>query len=85
MLNALPDHLRQQAIKAYRLFRENPYHNSLRFKLVNPMYLVYSVRIGIAYRALGVRNPKNRIVWYWIGSHAEYNAKVTQPPPDLDN
>jgi hypothetical protein len=33
---------------------------------------VYSVRIGIGYRALGLRKDE-QIYWFWIGSHAEYD------------
>jgi hypothetical protein len=36
---------------------------------------IYSVRIGLGYRALGVVH-KDRVVWYWIGSHAEYDRLV---------
>ena len=32
MLAKLPSNIRQQAKGAYRLFRENPHHPSLRFK-----------------------------------------------------
>lgn len=33
---------------------------------------IYSVRIGISYRALGLRDEE-QIYWFWIGSHAEYD------------
>jgi len=33
---------------------------------------VYSVRIGIGYRALGLRDA-DHVYWFWIGSHAEYD------------
>jgi len=36
---------------------------------------IYPVRIGLEYRALAVMN-KDRIVWYWIGSHREYDRLV---------
>ncbi len=36
---------------------------------------IYSVRIGLAYRAPAVMN-KDRVVWYWIGSHHEYDRLV---------
>jgi hypothetical protein len=31
-----------------------------------------SVRVGLAYRALGVRDTEE-IIWFWIGSHADYD------------
>jgi len=30
------------------------------------------VRIGLGYRALATMN-KGRAVWFWIGSHADYD------------
>jgi hypothetical protein len=37
--------------------------------------MIYSARIGLEYRALAVRK-KDRIIWYWIGSHAEYDRII---------
>jgi hypothetical protein len=36
---------------------------------------IYSVRIGLGYRALG-RMDGSEIIWFWIGSHEEYNKVV---------
>jgi hypothetical protein len=36
---------------------------------------IFSARIGLEYRALAVMN-KDRIVWYWIGSHSDYDRLV---------
>jgi mRNA-degrading endonuclease RelE of RelBE toxin-antitoxin system len=68
----LPEEIRRQAREAHKLFRENPRHPSLRFKKVNPEGGIYSVRVGLGYRALGAMQG-SRIVWYWIGSHADYD------------
>jgi hypothetical protein len=32
--------------------------------------------VGIHYRALGLDKPEG-IVWFWIGSHAEYDRIVS--------
>ena len=45
------------------------------FKLVNPQRRTYSVRIGIHYRALGLRNA-DEVLWYWIGRHDEYERLI---------
>lgn len=71
-VKTLPKSVQKQAREAYRTFRQNPYHPSLSFKLVIPAERVYSVRIGIHYRALG-RWIGDEIVWFWIGPHAEYD------------
>jgi hypothetical protein len=60
----------RQAQRAYRLFRTDPRHPSLRLKKVDEESNVYSVRIGLGYRALGVMEGST-VVWFWIGSHAE--------------
>jgi hypothetical protein len=33
---------------------------------------IYSVRIGIHYRAVGVKHD-DHMLWFWIGPHAEYD------------
>lgn len=74
-LERLPIQVRLQAQDAYRLFSAHPDHPGLRFKKIHPTRPVFSVRIGIHYRALGVREGED-IVWYWIGSHADYDDEV---------
>jgi hypothetical protein len=36
---------------------------------------LYSARIGLDYRALAVMR-KDRLVWYWIGSHSDYDRLI---------
>ena len=36
---------------------------------------VYSVRIGLNYRALGEVSG-NDIFWFWIGTHADYTKLI---------
>jgi hypothetical protein len=60
---------------AYRLFRQDPSHPSLRFRLVHSKRPIYSFRIGLGYRALGVRTD-DVMVWFWIGTHADYDRLV---------
>jgi len=73
----LPPEIRQQARKAYALFQQDPYHPSLRFKLVHPTRPVYSVRITRGYRALGIRE-EDTLIWFWIGSHTDYEKLIAQ-------
>ena len=67
----------KQANEAYRLFRANPSHPSLSFKQVSPRGPVYSVRVGLHYRALAIRQP-DCLLWFWIGSHAEYDKMLSR-------
>ena len=71
MLAKLPINIRQQAKEAYRLFREDSRHPSLRFKKVHDTEPIYAVRININYRAVGVVGG-GEIIWFWIGPHTEY-------------
>ena len=71
-LGQLPESLREQARKAYALWRSDPYHNGLQFKRVSQRQPIYSARIGLNYRVLGLLE-KDHIYWFWIGSHAEYD------------
>jgi hypothetical protein len=71
-LSDLPVSVQEQAAKAYALWQEEPYHPSLHFKRVSQKRSIYSVRISISHRALGLLES-NHIYWYWIGVHDEYD------------
>ena len=63
--------LRQSARKTYRLWLENPFYPSLHFKCVNKEENIWSVRVTLGYRTLGVMEG-DTVTWFWIGSHDEY-------------
>jgi hypothetical protein len=74
---ALPESVQRQARDAYQLFREDPFHPGLQFKSVSPRNpKVWSVRIGIHYRAIGIRDADAILLWVWIGSHAAYDREL---------
>jgi hypothetical protein len=75
LFSSLPEEVQQEAKRAYRHFRTNPTYPSLHFKKLEGHDDIYSVRIGLGYRALAVMKG-NRVVWYWIGGHAEYDPLV---------
>lgn len=70
-LSILPQQVQHQAKEAYKQFKADPFHPSLRFKRVHSTKPIYSVRINVDYRAAGVQQ-ENEIIWFWIGSHADY-------------
>lgn len=74
---ALPEQVRQQARQAYALFRQDPHHPSLRFRQVHPSRPIFSARVGLHYRVVGVRDGED-IFWFWIGSHSEYDRLLSQ-------
>jgi hypothetical protein len=66
LLHSLPSDVKRQAFTAYRLFKRDPYHVSLQFKRVSQRKPLYSVRIGISYRALGLREENGEAVMVWF-------------------
>lgn len=65
----LPPEAQRLADKAYDLLKRDPRHPSLHLKKVGRYW---SVRVGDHYRALVVDAPDG-LVWFWIGTHAEYD------------
>ena len=73
LLSQLPTEVQEQASRAYSIWRIDPYHNNLQFKRVSQRQPIYSARIGIGYRTLGLLE-NDQIYWFWIGTHAEYDG-----------
>ena len=65
----LPEQVRVFADKQFQRLKTNPQHPSLHFKRVGRFH---SARVGAHYRALAVDAPEG-ILWFWIGSHADYD------------
>jgi len=69
----LPNDVQELADKNFALLKADPRHPSLRLKKVGKTKQLWSVRVGIHHRALGLDKPEG-IVWVWIGPHAEYDT-----------
>jgi hypothetical protein len=61
--------VRELSDRCYAILRQDARHPSLRLKKVGRNW---SVRVGLHYRALAVEDGGD-LVWYWIGSHAQYD------------
>jgi hypothetical protein len=68
----LPENVRKRADKSFALLKSDPHLPSLNFK---PVGRYWSVRIGLGYRALAIQGEEG-FHWFWIGSHADYNAMI---------
>ena len=68
---SLEPNIRLRARKAYRLWSQNPFHPSLHFKCINTEEDVWSVRITLGYRAIGLLEG-DTVTWFWIGGHDAY-------------
>ena len=66
---SLPEEVRKVADEAYEHLKRDSRHPSLRFKKVRRFW---SARVGTGYRALAVEAPDG-LVWFWVGTHAEYD------------
>jgi hypothetical protein len=73
----LPKEIQVQAKEVYEQFMRDPFYPSLHFKRVHSTKPVYSARINIEYRAIGIQN-ENEMVWFWIGSHNEYDKLLSR-------
>ena len=70
----LPLKIQKLADKNFDLLKQNPRHPSLQLKKVGRYW---SVRVGLRYRALAVEVDED-LLWFWIGTHAEYDTIVNQ-------
>lgn len=76
LYEALSKEIQQQADEAYQQWKQDPSYPGLHFEqLTVRKNTYYSVRIGIHYRALA-RSEPDGFVWFWIGSHEEYNKLI---------
>ncbi len=57
---------------AYVLLKQDMRHPSLHLKRVGRLW---SVRVGLHHRALAVESGSD-LVWFWIGSHADYDKLI---------
>ena len=71
--HALPKSVQQLADKNFALLKRDTQHPSLHFKKIDRFR---SVRVGLVYRALGLE-VADGILWFWIGSHADYDRLVS--------
>lgn len=66
----LPEPVRDLADKNFALLKDDPRHPSLRLKKVGRFW---SARVGLQHRSLAVE-IEGGLLWFWIGSHADYDA-----------
>ena len=70
---ALEPGVRDLADKSFKLLKVDPKHPSLHFKKVRRFW---SVRVGLHHRGIAVE-VEGGMLWFWIGSHAEYDRLVS--------
>ncbi|MXY68560.1 MAG: hypothetical protein F4Y47_08360 [Acidobacteriia bacterium] len=73
----VPTDIQGLARKAYRLFASNPQHQGLRVEKVHGHEPIYSARVALGQRALGLLEGDD-ITRYWIGAHADYERLLAR-------
>lgn len=68
---SLDESIKKRSKKAFDLWKQNPFHPSLQFKCINKEEKIWSVRITLGYRAIGIFEG-DTVTWFWIGSHDDY-------------
>ena len=67
----LDEQTRRRTKRAYLLWSDNPFHPSLHFKCINSQENIWSARVTLSVRAIGVMDG-DTVTWFWIGGHDEY-------------
>jgi len=75
--DSLPEDIQRRARAAYARWEQDPSHPSLQLKKVHDKHPIYSVRIALGWRAVGILQGED-MIWFWIGSHAEYDRLLAQ-------
>ena len=68
----LPQSVQALADRNFALLKSDSRHPSLHLKKVGRFW---SVRVGLRYRAIAVE-VHDGLLWFWIGSHEDYNRLV---------
>ena len=74
----MPREVQDCAREAYRRFQADPSHPGLQFKPLHASLPLWSVRITESYRAVGIRKTGDEMVWFFIGTHAQYDRLLAR-------
>jgi len=72
----LPSKIRKLAEKNYQLWKENPQYPGLRFKKIHAESPIFSFRVGMQHRTVGVETNDGKIAWFWIGSFEQFERQI---------
>ena len=73
----LPEDIKKLAEKNYKLWRESKNSPGLRFKQIHKSLPIYSFRVGMKHRTVGVETDDNKIAWFWVGSFETFNKTIS--------
>jgi plasmid maintenance system killer protein len=74
LYEALPERIKRDADAAYARLAADPNHPGLNFERIQDSKSpLFSARVNEQYRVLGRGENEDTIVWFWIGTHQEYD------------
>lgn len=71
--DSLDKQIKRRAKRAYLLWADNPFHPSLHFKCINSQENIWSARVSLSVRAVGIMDG-DTVTWFWIGNHDQYET-----------
>ena len=74
LYKALPPHIRRATVIAYRQWKEDCTHPSLRFKQLEGRPNTWTARINDNYRAICTKLPDGWL-WWGIGDHGYFDRR----------
>ncbi|UCH73893.1 MAG: hypothetical protein JSU82_16505 [Rhodospirillales bacterium] len=72
----LPQEIRKLAEHNYHSWKENPRNPGLRFKQIHQSLPIFSFRVGMRHRTVGVETDDGKIVWFWVGSFETFRDAI---------
>jgi hypothetical protein len=73
LFEKLPKEAQDKVASNYKLWRADP--SSVDFRTLKSNKKIWRVSAGLYWRALG-RDEGDSIVWYWVGSHNDYDNLI---------
>jgi len=74
----LPQEIRKLAEENYHLWKENPRNPGLRFKKIHDSLPIFSFRVGMRHRTVGVETDDGKVVWFWVGSFETFRNAISR-------
>jgi hypothetical protein len=75
--SAAPVAVQLKIRQAHQLWSESPQHPSLRFKKVHATLPIFSARVDLDWRAVGILKA-DTMIWFFVGPHGEYERLLRQ-------
>jgi len=72
----LPGEIRRLAEENYHSWKDNPRNPGLRFKQIHKTLPIFSFRVGMRHRTVGVETDDGRIAWFWVGSFETFRKSI---------